>query len=683
MGYSALQTIDFQGGIEASAPKFSSESVQGLHEESWNSIVTGNGHTRGFLGFTSQGANTGSRKMFQAGKTWAGIKDNGATVAAGNFWEDVGQSRWGIGAGLPHIEGTNVSGWTLSTLLQVSVKSSGVYAAPVQAGLAQPSAPDVGIIATTGDISKSVSVKIERRRPSTGARSLASPTSSVISPQSNRVRVTFPTASTGQTHWRVYFTFQGFGGNGVHYLCKYSTYTDIPEATVAAGTIDSIARSLEFNFKDGDLIPIEASFDDYAPPAATGALKLQNVLALVGCYADAVTDPTTTSTGTAIAVSKSNNNESYIPTHLLFCPEQTVDCLARSADDFGYIACENSIHAIQYTGYRGEDLPYCTLTTILPDIGIQYPHNWCFFKGRLAIYTAEGNLLIMDETGRFDGEITGPITKIIQNWTPQNTIVGYCPKNEVIILGNGKRILVYSLVKQNWRQIWLPDYGVSGTVLSCINAKRRLYITVSNGGSNTAYSFDTNTTNAPIALVSNYMNTPGGNAIAKDVYEMCVAAETSVSTQFAVSVSKNLQKGVFRQISVTSGSAVITDAENKFYAGMVGKKIIIFADGINGGGTVYIRGKVSVYTNSGSITLTDLNNTALSPAISASDLLMFVGDFQAVSAISSAQQFANYFPNLTEARSYQVACWLKGTGTDGNVLSADLIGNTYPSSRMR
>lgn len=682
--YQALQSIDFQGSIEASAAKLSPESQRGLSEESWNCILAGNGYNRGFNGFTSQGANTGSRKMMPVGKTWAGIKDNGATVGTGNFFEDIGQSRWGIGSGIPHIEGTNVTSWTLSTLLQVSVKSSGSYAAPVQAGLSQPSSPDIGIVQTVGDVSKPISAKIERRRPSTGARSLASPTSAVIVPASNRVRVTFPTASTGQTHWRVYFTFQGFGGTGIHYLAKYSTYTDIPESTVSAGTVDGIARSLEFNFQDGDLIPVEASYDDYTPPAATHALKLQNILNLVGCYSDAVTDPTSTNPGTCIAVSKINNYESYIPTHLLFLPEQVVDVLARPIDDFGYIACENSIHAIQYVGYRGEELPPCTITTVLPDIGIQYPHNWCHFRGRLLIYTAEGNLLMMGDDGSFDGDFAAPIRSIIQNWSTANTIVGYDPKNDLIIIANGKRILCYNLSGgSRWRQIWLPDFSVTGDVYSCTTSKRRLYITVNNASSYTAYSFDTGSANAPMSFVSNWQNLPGGNLFAKDIYEMAISAETSVSTSMAVCLAKNLQKAVFRQISVTASSANIADAESKFYSGLVGKKVIIFGTDINGAGTVYIRGLVSAYNNTGSITLTDLNGSALSPAATLTNLLMFVGEWVAVSSIAAAKHFANFFPRgVIEARSYQVAVWTKGTGTDGNVLTADLVGDSYPSSRM-
>lgn len=39
--YQALQSIDFQGSIEASAAKLSPESQRGLSEESWNCILAG------------------------------------------------------------------------------------------------------------------------------------------------------------------------------------------------------------------------------------------------------------------------------------------------------------------------------------------------------------------------------------------------------------------------------------------------------------------------------------------------------------------------------------------------------------------------------------------------------------------------------------------------------------------
>jgi hypothetical protein len=254
--------------------------------------------------------------------------------------------------------------------------------------------------------------------------------------------------------------------------------TDIPESVVAAGTVNGIARSLQFNFKDGDLIPIEASYDDYPPPAATHALRLQSVLNLAGCYADSTSAPTSGNPGTAIAVSKENNYESYVPTSLLFLPEPVVDTLSRPIDDYGYVACENSVHALQYVGPR-DSAPSCTITTILPDVGIQYPFNWCTFGKELALYTAAGNLWMMDEDGGWDTSFAGPVTKLLKLYFPNSsTSVVYDPKNDSIVVMSGKRALVYSRQSRVWRQVWLPDYGIAGNAQAGVAAKRTLYFSM-------------------------------------------------------------------------------------------------------------------------------------------------------------------------------------------------------------
>lgn len=687
MSYEPINSLSMQGGINASSPPFSAASQESLAESTWNAIITGDGFTRGFKGMTTQGLGSGSRKMVPFGKTWGGIKDIGTIQASGSFIEDIGRSRWGIGSGQPHIEGVDVAGFTLSTNLKVQVAASGIFGAPNAAGLNQPSAPEIGIIQTTGDVSNSVSAKIERRRPSTGARSVASPTSAVIVPTLNRVRVTFPLATVGQTHWRVYFTFHGFGGTGIHYLAVYDISAgvptaDIPESVVAASTADGIARSMEFNFKDGDLLPVEASYDDYAPPPATHLLRLQNVMNLAGCYSDTAS-PSSTNTGTAIAVSKINNYESYIPTNLLFLPEQVTDTLARSVDDFGYVACENSIHAIQYVGYRGDELPPCTLTTVLPDIGIQYPHNWAHFRGRLLLYTAEGSLIMMTEGGDFDASFAAPITKIIKDWSPAQTIVGYDPKNDLAILASGKRILCYSLSSGVWRQIWLPDFGITGVVTSCISAKRRLYISVTNGSDVSAYSFDTNTTVAPMSFACNYQNRPSGNALVKDIYEVCASAETNVASFFALCISSNMRRSSLREIYGGAGNNYIQSNTVPFDNTMVGRQFIIFASGVGGSGIDYLTGKIGSIA-AGQAYLTNMSGAALAASSAFGDALMFIGDYIAVRTINNeTQHFQNFFPNLVEKRSYQVSCFLKGSGIAGNVLGIDLFGTQYMSSRAK
>lgn len=670
-------------GINASAPRLSPRSQAALSDGSWNTIVSGDGFTRPVRRPTSQGANTGSRKMLIVGRTWGGIKDDGMTQGAGSFFEDIGRSRWGIGAGLPHIEGTSLAGWTLSTNLKLQIAAGGVYGSVLNAGIGQPSAPEVGIVQTVGDVSNSVSVKIEGTRPATGGRSLASPTSAVIQPQANRIRVTFPTAPTGATHWRVYFTFQGFGGTGIHYLALYSGIGDIPEATVAAGTVDGIARSLEFNYKDGDLVPIEASYDDYPPPAATHALRLQSVLNLIGCYADSTAAPTSTSTGVGIAVSKQNNYESYIPTHLLFLPEPVVDVLSRPIDDYGYIACENSIHALQYIGDRGDELPPCTITTILPDIGIKYQHNWCHFRGRMLIYTVEGNLILMDENGNFDTEFANPVTKILQSFDAEGTVVGYDPKNDSLIVGNDSRVLIYSLQAGQWRQVWLADVEADGTILSCIQAKRDLYFTMTSGGVSNAYLWDDDETfETPFTVATNYLNSPGGNLATKDIYEIAVSAESEATTpRFAMAISRNLMNSVFRRISITMGSDAVTDAESGFDASMAGKRVLIFSDDIEAPGDVLFHGLVGVVNSAASIDLRRLDNiTPFNPNKTASDLIMFIGEW-AIDQTFSREHIPNFFPNLADLRSYRLAMWMKGSDDVGNILSADVIGSAYSAGR--
>lgn len=708
---------------------------------------------------------------------------NTAVTASGNFFQDIGLSRWGIGAGQPMIEGVAVPGFQLSTNLQVQIPASGVYGAAIQAGLSQPSAPDIAIINTSGTVTNSVSAKLERTRPSTGANSVASLNSAVIVPQANRIRVTFPLAQTGQEAWRVFFTFQGFGGTGVSYLATYGDYTDIPESVVAAGQadgtaatgtltvdtqptaadtivvngvtltfiagastatdvqigadtvetaanlaavltasvnaslilanyssaanivsitytaqgtagnaytlanssggdviasaatllggVDGISRSLEFNYQDGDLLPIEASFDDYPPPAATHAVRLNTVMNLVGCYSDSVSDPTTTNPGTCIAVSKENNYESYVPTSLLYLPEQVTDVLARPSDDYAYVAGANSVTALQYVGDRGDGLPPCIVTTVLPDIGVQYPQNWCQFRGRLLIYTAQGNLLMMESDGSFDTSFANPVSKILKGFTTTATSVAYDPKNDSIVVLNGKQMLVYSMQAGQWRKIFLPDYGLTSTCVSATAAKRTLYFTLTDGTTLTAYTYDSGSATAPLAVVSNYQN--AGGVVLNDIYEMAIAATTNVSTRLAVVMNSNLSQTVFREIT-TNGTTTVTTPNADFTSDMVNKKVILFGTNIGGGGTVLLQTTVASFTNTGAIVL------AASPA-ALTNVLMFVGNYATSVAVTGPDHLPNFFPNLVEQRSWNVAVWIQGSGNEGNVLTCDINGATYASSR--
>lgn len=679
MPYEPINSLSFTRGANFSRSRLAPELAGYLAEGSWNTLFLGDGYFRPFRGLDSQGANTGSRVMRPVGKTWGGIKDNGVTVATGSISEEIGRSLWGIGSGQVHVEGTNVTGFTLSTLLKLSLLSSGAYQTPVNAGLTQPSAPSIGVSTDTGDPSGALSCKIEGRRPATGGRSRASSTSVVVVPAGNKVRVTYPLAGAA-THFRTFFTLMRFGGEGIHYALAYNDQLDIPEATIAAGTVDGIARSLLFNWKDGDLVADEASFDDYAPQAGTHLIRLETVMNICGSLADAVTAPTSTNTGTAIQVSKTNNYESYVPTHLLFLPEQVVDVLSRPIDSYGLIACENSINAIQFVGPRGDDLPACTITTIIPDIGIKYPHNWTHFRGRVCLYTAEGNLLMMTETGDINTEFSGPIRRYIKDWLPADTIVGYCPKNDLIVIGNGGTLLCYSLETGEWTAVYLPDYGITSDVLACQAAQRRLFISLENSA---AYEFDYGASApVPVSFVSHFTNQPNASA-AKNIYQMSLAIESNMEdSPVVVCLAKNLQQIAFRDI-VTNGTKTITTSSAKFTDAMGNAAFALFGTDIGGAGIPYIKGFVT-YVSSSTLDLKDEFGADLIPSASLTDCLMFLGDYTEVETMTAqnSEHLSDFFPTVHDARSYAAAIWFLTDDTIGSVLDINLFGTLNATTRI-
>ena len=116
---------------------------------------------------------------------------------------------------------------------------------------------------------------------------------------------------------------------------------------------------------------MEVSYiDNYAPPAGTHAVRLENVMCVLGCYADSTTAASSVNPGTCIAVSLPNFYESFKPRNLLFLPEQVVDVLARPSDSYAWIGLRNSICTLQYTG-NTDGVP-CTLAVAFPNIGIKY-----------------------------------------------------------------------------------------------------------------------------------------------------------------------------------------------------------------------------------------------------------------------------------------------------------------------
>jgi hypothetical protein len=74
-----------------------------------------------------------------------------------------------------------------------------------------------------------------------------------------------------------------------------------------------VPRSLEIDFVDGDLVPEVAYIDDYPPPAGTHAVRIENVMCVLGAYGDSTSPVTPSDAGTVGAISLPNFSKQHWP----------------------------------------------------------------------------------------------------------------------------------------------------------------------------------------------------------------------------------------------------------------------------------------------------------------------------------------------------------------------------------
>jgi hypothetical protein len=651
-------------------------------EGSRNSLLLGAlSEARPWKGLQSKGASTGSRKMMTVGKRWGGIKDIGGTQGSGSLFEDFGRSLWMVGAGQPSIEGADLAGITLSTSLKVSIAAAGVYSAAntFTAGLGQPSAPEVGIVPTpgagfTGLIKGPVSVKVARFRSSTGGRSRASTTSVVITPSNQSIRITFPAAASGQDYWHVFITQAGFGGVGVHWQLAVNGSLDIAESAVAAGTVDGVGRSIEVEFKDGDLFPVAAYVDDFAPPAGTHAARIGQSMVVLGAYGDSSSAVSSTSPGTMGAVSLPNFYESYRPRDLVAFPEQIVDVLGREWDDHGYVIHKNAVTTLQYVGLR--DGPAVAAGVAWPDVGFQHPHCVTQFFGRLAGIVGRGSLVLMKPDGAPDFSWGDKIRPFIRDWTPEDTKVGFHLDNKSLVVMNGGVAFNYSLENNSWSPpSYFADAGVSGSALSCVSSQGELIVSVNNGGAHTAYSWDAGASAMPVTSITGWRRV-GSPAT---VHEILAEFDCdSTSQPLIVTAHANMRKVYARDATTTSGSSTIGSATASFDSGHVGDVVCVFGANVGGAGAGYLIGRIATVPGATSVTIVNhLTGGALTAGATLSNCYMLIAhDITTLTLTRAAQQ---HTPPLTEflvrdAMSFAVGVHMQTAATRGQVLGVSAAG---------
>lgn len=651
------------------------------------------GGSRPWKGMQSKGAGTGIRKLVQVNSTWGGLKDISTLQGAGSLFSDIGQALFFIGGGQVSIEGVDLAGLIASTNLQVSISVAGVYSAATtyDCGLPQSSAPDCAILTTpgagnTGQINGPVSFKIARVRLSTGGRSIASAMSAVLVPANQSIRITFPLPSDGQDTWRVFSTQEGFGGIGLAYALKYgsgsSAVLDIPESVVAAGVVDGVTRSLEFDFKTGDLIPELAYIDDYPPPAGTHAVRLENVMVVLGAFSDSVSAVTTTDTGTVGACSLPNFYESYKPSHRVYFPEQIVDHRARATDSYAYVAGRNSITALQYVGLR--DGPAVALTMVIPDSGIARACNWTQVQGLLYMRIANGGFVRMKSDGALDYQWAAPIFEAVKDWD-DSTVVSWHPNTMSVVIMNGRQAWSFCLLNEEWSPVcYFGDAGVAGVALSAINSVGEMIVSVNNGGSHTAYSWDQGATKMPITSM-----TPWTQARVQQVSkavqleEMEIAFETDrITDPMFISLHRNMRRPSYViDAATTNGSARIDSVSAVFDANHVlnGDMVLLSGADVGGAGVDYLMGIIASLAAPNGVNIIDpiTGNPLLAQATRTACYMTIAHQIFPYTMARIGSQHSEYLqePSVLNAQSYALGFHLITNATAGQIIKADVAGS--------
>lgn len=579
-------------------------------------------------------------------------------------------------------------------------------------GMAAPDAPEVAVptpigTAYVGLINQSISFKIARMRDRDNettdlttiqapVKSVASATSAVLVPQNATVRVTFPAATSTQTHWAVFATKQDFGGVGVHYRVGYRTQsTDsnsdwiygISETTVAA----SATRTLEFDFRDADLYPEEAWIYDYAPPDGTHYVSIDAVGVVLGCY-----------DGTIGAVSLPNYKESYNPRHIITFPEPVTGVLQRMMGEVAVVACRQSIHTLQYVGFRGDDTPSCILETAIPDVGIKREYNWAYGAGQIVAWIDGAGIALIDIGGKsIEYEFGREVAKFTRSWTADNVKVAFDPKSRSFVFGHQNVSISYCVESGAWADpVYLTDcgFGSAVTIQSMTAGQGEMVVSLNDSANYTAYSYDnaSSTTRMPICQISPWtIQQSGGRG--NGIYE--IAAATRQGGTINSTTPENVIFGLHSNLFATylRGNSVhnvtnptrITNAAGVFTSAWTGKRAVIFGTDIGGSGIHYLY-VVLTYGASTYVTMTSpTTGNAVSAQAIATGCFMLVGEtfFVATPVTGRDQHYYALYPNLQDARSFAVSAYLpclKGSETviDGAVFQMDVFGTNWQTGTV-
>lgn len=461
---------------------------------SWNLMFTGQGRAQAMKGPALIGGVNGSRLLFNAiDGGYAGL-GNQTTAGIGNIFGLIARALGVIGSGQVYINGTSRS-FSASTALQLLLYVSGSYTGtgtgPFTAGLEPPTAPTLANTPTASTVmSGTYSAVHWFVRGATGGRSRRSTPSAVIVNSGFKMRLTVAGAdltyasSVGADRIGIGVSAAGFGATGPHY-----EYTEIAISSLT--TVDGVANSVELEWADGSLVGKDlAPLLDYPPPAAPFACAIEDVVAVIGCYGDIGTPVTSTTPGTAIAVSLPVFIESFPPDSLLFLPAPPKGVLGRAADGYVFIGGEGYVAALLYTGGKNP----LSLRVIWPTTGIQNPNNWFLGEGgRLYAATAKRGLVRIDESGQPDTTFAQDVLDVTATWLMADVVGGYDAEHNRDVFAHGQVLLLFNPQTGKWDTPYGITVKVTGNICACVPVNGGLLLATNDGTTVRLYTFNSST----------------------------------------------------------------------------------------------------------------------------------------------------------------------------------------------
>lgn len=456
-----------------------------------NVMFTGAGRPQAYRGPLLINAVNGGRIMFNAIDNGYASLGDGTTAGIGNVVGLIGRALGFIGSGPLYINGVSRS-VSASTALQILLYISGSYTGagtgPFVAGLLPPTAPTLANTPTASTImSGTYSAVINFVRGATGGRSRRSSQSAVIVNSGFKMRLTVAgadltyAASVGADRIGIFVTAAGFGATGPYFEEREIA---IPSLT----TVDGVANSVELEWADGSLVGKDlAPILDFPPPAAPFACAMEDVVAVIGCYGDTVAGVSTTSPGTAIAVSLPVFIESFPADNILVLPAPPRAVLGRAADGFVFVGGEGYVAALLYTGGRNP----LSLRVIWPTTGIASANAWFLGEGgRLYAASGKRGLVRINEAGEPETEFAQDVVDDTASWTMSNVVGGYDADNNRDVFGHLQTLLSFNPQREKWDTPFDLSSLITGNLCAMVPVAGGLLLAANDGTTIRLYSYN-------------------------------------------------------------------------------------------------------------------------------------------------------------------------------------------------